>query len=97
MVERSTAAIRWSTVQLGGAPDAQARALLAHEHLKRLTPRQRQVLDRLVSGLINKQIAADLGIDEKTVKMHRANMLSAQQVPTAAAAVRIAVEAIFLA
>ena len=70
--------------------------MLAHDHLNRLTPRQRQVLDGLVSGLINKQIAANLGIDEKTVKMHRANMLSALQASTTAAAVRIAVEASFL-
>ena len=44
-------------------------------------------------GYRNKQIAGRLGIDEKTVKMHRAGMLDRLGAPTSADAIRIAVEA----
>lgn len=47
-------------------------ALSAAEHrLGTLTPRERQVLEHVVSGRLNKQIAAELGVVEDTVKMHR--------------------------
>lgn len=65
-----------------------ARALTA-----KLTPRQGQVLKEMTLGYRNKQIAARLGIDEKTVKMHRAGMLDRLGAPTSAHAIRIAVEA----
>jgi PAS domain S-box-containing protein len=58
-----------------------------------LTPRQGQVLKEMALGYRNKQIAARLGIDEKTVKMHRAGMLERLGAPTSADAIRIAVEA----
>jgi PAS domain S-box-containing protein len=58
-----------------------------------LTGRQREVLERMVRGYRNKQIAAELGIDEKTVKMHRAGMLLRLEAPTSADAIRIGVEA----
>jgi DNA-binding NarL/FixJ family response regulator len=61
----------------------------------RLTPRQRAVLEAMVDGLLNKQIAIRLGINEKTVKMHRASLLDRLQVPNSASAVRIGVEASF--
>jgi FixJ family two-component response regulator len=41
-----------------------------------LTPRERQVLERIVRGHLNKQIAANLGIGEKTVKAHRGRLMS---------------------
>jgi FixJ family two-component response regulator len=40
-----------------------------------LTPRERQVFDRVVSGKLNKQIAGDLGIAERTVKAERAQVM----------------------
>jgi FixJ family two-component response regulator len=43
--------------------------------LERLTPRERQVCDLVVAGLLNKQIAADLELSEKTVKIHRGHMM----------------------
>lgn len=58
-----------------------------------LPPRQRQVLEQLSRGLLNKQIAHRLGISEKTVKMHRALLLEKLGVRTSADAIRIAVEA----
>jgi FixJ family two-component response regulator len=50
--------------------------LSAAEHrLRTLTPRERQVLEYVVAGRLNKQIAADLGVVEDTVKMHRARAM----------------------
>jgi FixJ family two-component response regulator len=40
-----------------------------------LTPREREILDQAVAGRLNKQIAADMGITETTVKVHRSNMM----------------------
>jgi PAS domain S-box-containing protein len=58
-----------------------------------LSPRQRQILALVAKGQLNKQIAYELGISEKTVKMHRALMLERLGVATSAEAIRIAVEA----
>jgi len=43
--------------------------------LDSLTPRERQVLEQVVRGRLNKQIAAELGTVEKTVKVHRARVM----------------------
>jgi FixJ family two-component response regulator len=40
-----------------------------------LTPRERAILDRIVEGRLNKQIAGELGITETTVKVHRSNLM----------------------
>ena len=40
-----------------------------------LTPREEEVLGWVVSGLLNKQIASELGISEETVKVHRGNVM----------------------
>jgi DNA-binding NarL/FixJ family response regulator len=58
-----------------------------------LSRRQRQVLELVAGGLLNKQIAWELRISEKTVKMHRALMLDRLGVATSAEAIRLAVEA----
>ena len=65
----------------------------AHRAVARLSPRQREVLIELARGKLNKQIAFDLDVTERTVKMHRAALLIALGVPTTADAIRIAVEA----
>lgn len=44
-------------------------------HLASLTRREQQVLRQVVSGRLNKQIASDLGIAEKTIKVHRARVM----------------------
>ena len=51
----------------------QRRAL--HERFERLTPREREVLAQVLRGRLNKQIAADLGIDERSVKRHRSSLM----------------------
>jgi DNA-binding NarL/FixJ family response regulator len=58
-----------------------------------LPKRQREVLELIAGGMLNKQIAYQLGISEKTVKMHRALLLERLGVGTSAEAIRIAVEA----
>jgi FixJ family two-component response regulator len=55
--------------------------------LARLTPRERQVLDLLANGMLNKQIAAELGASEKTIKVHRGRVMEKMQVRTATALV----------
>ncbi len=55
--------------------DAQLAGRQAQERLERLTSRERQVLDLIVAGRLNKQIADDLSISIKTVEAHRANIM----------------------
>jgi FixJ family two-component response regulator len=53
-----------------------------------LTPRERQVCDLVSSGLLNKQVASQLGASEKTVKIHRARVMSKLSVHSVAELVR---------
>jgi FixJ family two-component response regulator len=61
-----------------------------HRRLASLTPREREVLQGVVSGRLNKQIAADLGISEKTVKVHRGRVMEKMNAPSLAELVRLA-------
>ncbi len=70
-----------ATVGRGLARDAAERALgqkrqALSDRMSSLTQRERQVLEGVVEGLLNKQIANRLGIVEKTVKVHRAHAIS---------------------
>jgi FixJ family two-component response regulator len=55
-----------------------------------LTPREREVLPLVVSGLLNKQAAARLGISEVTLQIHRRNVMQKMDAPSLADLVRIA-------
>ena len=57
--------------------------------LSKLTPRERQVLDLVVTGKLNKTIADVLGISIKTVELHRANMMSKLEVRNVPELVRL--------
>jgi FixJ family two-component response regulator len=57
--------------------------------LARLTTRERQVLDAVIRGHRNKQIAADLGISEKTVKVHRGRVMEKMEVRSIAQLVHL--------
>jgi DNA-binding NarL/FixJ family response regulator len=70
----------------------QERALALVDGLSR---RQRQILEALAKGRLNKQIAFELTLTERTIKMHRAATLKALGVRTVAEAIRIAIEAGF--
>ena len=58
--------------------------------LNRLTPREREVFQHVVAGQLNKQIAADLGTVEKTVKVHRSRVMEKMGVRSLADLVRMA-------
>ena len=60
------------------------RQRLSETLLGRLTPREQQVLERIVAGRLNKQIADDLGISIKTVEAHRANIMDKMNANTVA-------------
>lgn len=57
--------------------------------LSRLTPRERQVCDLVIKGLLNKQIGSELGMSEKTVKVHRGQVMRKLEVHSVAALVRL--------
>jgi FixJ family two-component response regulator len=75
-----------------------SRTALAHEAELRtlqdcyasLTPREREIMALVVSGLLNKQIAFELGISEITVKAHRGQVMRKMQVDSLAHLVRVA-------
>ena len=58
--------------------------------LKRLTPREHEVLTHVVAGRLNKQIAGELGTVEKTIKVHRSRMMEKLGMRTVADLVRMA-------
>jgi FixJ family two-component response regulator len=60
------------------------------EHYERLTRRERQVLAGVLAGRLNKQIASDLFISEKTVKVHRAEVMQKMQAGSLAELVSLA-------
>jgi|SRR5262249_21552952 len=66
-----------------------ARADIEHR-LQTLTPRERQVLELVVRGLLNRQIAAQLGTAEKTIKIHRGRVMQKMQARSIADLVHMA-------
>jgi FixJ family two-component response regulator len=58
--------------------------------LETLTPREREVFSLVASGLLNKQVAFDLGITEKTIKVHRARVMQKMGAQSLADLVRFA-------
>ena len=82
-VETATAADRQQRQADSELNEIQAR-------LNSLTPREREVLEHVVSGQLNKQIASDLGTVEKTIKVHRARVMEKMKVQSLAELVRLA-------
>lgn len=81
---------------LDRARNAQAEAAAERrfgELLARLTVREQQVLERIVAGRLNKQIADDLAISIKTVEAHRANIMEKLQARSMADLMKIALRA----
>ena len=69
--------------------EVRGRLVAIERRLATLTPREREVLKHVVSGRLNKQIAADLGTAEKTVKVHRGRMMEKMQTRSVAESGRI--------
>jgi FixJ family two-component response regulator len=57
--------------------------------MARLTPREKEVLSLLLEGRMNKQVACDLGIAEKTIKVHRARVMEKMEIRTLVELVRV--------
>ena len=60
------------------------------QRLKLLTPREREVMTHILTGKLNKQVAAELGTVEKTIKVHRARVMEKMQVRSLAQLARLA-------
>ena len=68
----------------------EARVTEIEERIKMLTPREIEVFALVVTGMLNKQIAFELGISEKTVKVHRARVMEKMRAGSVAELVRLA-------
>jgi FixJ family two-component response regulator len=72
-------AVRAAVDQDASARQVRADTAGLQQRLAGLTPREREVLYAVAAGKLNKQIAADLGIVEQTVKFHRARVMQRMQ------------------
>jgi FixJ family two-component response regulator len=69
----------------------EAQRTLILQRIAKLTPREREVLDYVIRGSLNKQIGFALGVHEKTIKVHRARVFNKMGVKTVAELVRMTV------
>ena len=88
-------AVLLQTVQQALAASRRQRRIHAERqrikaHLATLTPRERQVFELVVTGMLNKQIGHELGTSEKTVKVHRGRVMRKLQAKSLADLVRMA-------
>lgn len=90
--------ILFPAIERALARDAQERGHRAHQRELRarfdsLTPREREVLGHVLSGQLNKQTAVELDASERTIKAHRANLMTKLQVQSVAELAHLAHEA----
>ncbi len=60
------------------------------KHWEGLTPREQEVCELVVTGMLNKQVAYELGVAEKTIKVHRARIMQKMEAKSLADLVRLA-------
>jgi len=83
-------AIRRAVGRTRDAVAKQAETAEIQRRYDALTPREREVFSLVVTGLLNKQVAAELGAAEKTIKIHRGRVMAKMQAPSLADLVRVA-------
>jgi FixJ family two-component response regulator len=88
--EQLLGAIRAAIEHSRAALDREAAVRDMREHYASLTPREREVMALVVSGLLNKQVAFELGISEITVKAHRGQVMRKTRAKSLPDLVRIA-------
>jgi len=76
--------------QAKAARNARLETTTIQERFSALTPREREVMDKVVSGCANKVIAMDLGVSQRTVELHRARVMQKIGVRSLAELVRLA-------
>jgi FixJ family two-component response regulator len=86
LLEAIQRAVAKDTRELG----TEARTNEVRERVKLLTPRESQVFALVVTGMLNKQIASELGVGEKTIKVHRARVMEKMRAGSVAELVRLA-------
>jgi FixJ family two-component response regulator len=69
-----------------------AQAGRIREHLKSLTPREREVMEMVTQGKANKVMAADLGVSQRTIEIHRARVMEKMHAGSLAQLVRMTLE-----
>lgn len=72
---------------------AEAEIRKIRKRIDTLTPREREVFELVITGMLNKQIACDLGASEKTIKVHRGRVMRKMGVESVAELVRLAEKA----
>ena len=91
-VERAQASLPVWRVLLrrqNGNKQVRAEHLKIEQRLATLTAREKEVLRHIISGKPNKQVAADLGVVEKTIKVHRGRIMTKMKVRSLAELVRV--------
>jgi FixJ family two-component response regulator len=91
--EKRLAAVRGAVEKYTRAREQRAQQESVEQRIATLTRREREVLQHVVSGQLDKQIAADLGTVEKTIKVHRARVMAKMGVTSVAELVRLAEQA----
>ena len=85
------ASIRSALARLDETDRSQADRAAALDRIRRLSPRERAVLDGLVAGKPNKVIAFELSISPRTVEVHRSNLMRKMQVASLSTLVRLTI------